>query len=289
MHLRPTTLGVLALAGFLLLSGCGSAPAQEVPTLSFRHYVAIGDTFTAAPYTGRTGRLPCLRAGNNYPQRLATVLKIKDLKDVSCNLANTGSVTARQQSGAMSVPPQVNAVKRTTDLVTIGLGGNDRNMYALLAATCGSGATNCPLAKYEPLTDVAIASVRQAVATQVRAVQNRAPGATIVVVGYPGHVSANSNCAVLPPMSRADRLAWGRIDVALNLALSRAARDTATDFVDVYAASKGHGICSSAPWVRGDLTSKRAGLAFGPTAAEQVAVADLIMQTIAADGTGAVD
>jgi lysophospholipase L1-like esterase len=289
MHLRSTALGAVALAGLLLFTGCGSAQVPHVPTPTFHHYVALGDTFTAAPYTGRTVDQACLRARNNYPHRLAAALRIKGhLKDVSCHLATTGAVSTGQRIGQVTVAPQIKAVRRTTDLVTIGLGGNDRNMYALLGTTCANAVGSCPLARYEPLTDLAIASVRLAVATQIRAVQDRAPRATVVVVGYPRHVEANSNCAVLPRMSRADRLAWGRIDVALNLALSRAARDTAADFVDVYDASKGHDICSSSPWVRGDRTIRSAGLAFGPPAAAQIAVATLIKETIATDDTGAV-
>ncbi len=69
--------------------------------------------------------------------------------------------------------------------------------------------------------------------------------------------------------------------MALDRALRGAAKDSGADFVDVWKASRGHDICSSDPWVNGAVTDRGRAAAFHPFAAEQEAVAGLVLAAIA--------
>ncbi|WP_310962301.1 SGNH/GDSL hydrolase family protein [Nocardioides terrisoli] len=277
---RAVPLWLLGLL-LVLVSGCGVDQHQApAPRPTYHRYVALGDTFTAAPYTGTTKRAHgCHRSTANYPTQLADALGAR-LTDVSCDGADTSSVRKRQHLGKHRVAPQLDAVHRDTQLVTISLGSNDDNLFTLIGKACGPAGAGCLMERYEPALLRLIDPIRQSLDDAIRAVQDKAPDARIVVVGYPRHVAAKQTCKAQPKMSKADRKAWLEVDQALDLAVSRSARDTGADFIDVYAASKGHGICAKEPWVRGERTHKKpgkhGGVAFGPTAAEQSAVAAMI-------------
>ena len=61
-----------------------------------------------------------------------------------------------------------------------------------------------------------------------------------------------------------------------------AAKQTGAEFVDMYAASDGHDICSDDPWVNGRKTEPGTALAYHPLAVEQQAVADLVLSLVEA-------
>ena len=56
-----------------------------------------------------------------------------------------------------------------------------------------------------------------------------------------------------------------------------AAEETGSTYVDVWAASQGHDICSEDPWVNGAVTDQQRAAAYHPFAEEQAAVADLVV------------
>jgi hypothetical protein len=86
-------------------------------------YVALGDSYSAA-----SGVVPpdpaapvnCVRSSRNYPVIAARTGA--RLLDVTCGAAETNDYFTAQYS---NVPPQLNAVRRTTQLVTMTIGGND--------------------------------------------------------------------------------------------------------------------------------------------------------------------
>jgi hypothetical protein len=282
-----TRRGLLALVGLLALAGCGAAPTEAPPqrTRSYDSYVAIGDTFTAAPLTGGTRPAKgCRRATDNYPARVARDLGVKRFTDVSCTDARTNAGTESQSIDGRGLRPQADAVDEDTDLVTISLGVNHRGVDEGLHEKCATTAVPCALASVEIYVAASMVGVRDELGKTVRAVRDVAPQARILLVGYPRHVDGTRRCDALPPMSRDDVASWGRIDRALDVAVSRAARDTGVDFVDVRAASAGHGICSARPWVRGRTggarIGDRSGIAFGPTRAGQRAIARLVLDTV---------
>jgi len=68
-----------------------------------------------------------------------------------------------------------------------------------------------------------------------------------------------------------------RMNRLLLTAMQRAATQTGATYVDVYAVSRGHDICSNDPWVNDQYTDPGAALLYHPFAEEQAAVARLIL------------
>jgi hypothetical protein len=60
-------------------------------------------------------------------------------------------------------------------------------------------------------------------------------------------------------------------------AMQRAATKTRATYIDVYAASRGHDICSDDPWVNDRYTDPGRALLYHPFTEEQAAVARLIL------------
>ena len=83
------------------------------------------------------------------------------------------------------------------------------------------------------------------------------------------------------PLAAGDYAYVRSIVVDLNDALGAAAERGQARFVDVLAASAGHDVCAGADaWVNGSTTDLARALAFHPFAAEQQAVADLVVAAL---------
>ncbi len=136
---------MLTVALVLLLGGFGTKD-PDGPT--YHHYVAMGDSFTAAPFVPLNDvAYGCNRSSNNYPHLVAEALHIDDLRDRSCTGAQTVDLYGRRQvtASGQSVPPQFDALSAKTDLVTVGIGANNGRLYAKLATVCRKMTQICPL------------------------------------------------------------------------------------------------------------------------------------------------
>lgn len=118
------------VAGLALLATlvAGTTTAQA-DTLD---YVALGDSAAAGPLIpNQDPALWCLRSDRNYPQVTATLLGAK-LTDVTCSGAVTDDLTGRRV-GVLA--PQFDALKPSTDLVTVTIGANDVGLFQI-ALSC---------------------------------------------------------------------------------------------------------------------------------------------------------
>ncbi len=122
----------------------------------------------------------------------------------------------------------------------------------------------------------ALRTTRSRVTDVVREVRHLAPKAKVLVVGYPQIISADNRCDKLP-LAAGDYAYGERVNRALTEALRYAAKATGSTYVDVWAASQGHDICSDDPWVNGAVNDQKRAAAYHPFAAEQIAVADLVV------------
>jgi hypothetical protein len=269
---------VVALAG--LLVGCGggfsSGPAKPADD-AIKTYVALGDGFTAAPYAGKTvGDDGCLRSDVNYPALLAKDLKIDTVKDVSCTGATTAAVTGETKppGAKAAVKPQIDAVTSDADLVTLGLGIEDRDLLhdmfnICTAVPCGDKAS--------PQTILAdVSSMSETLTSAVRAIQDRAPNASIVLVGYPALTPQSGDSDALPKLDQVGLDSANLVLQSINHAIRDAARETGSGFLDVASLSAGHELCSGQPWVEGKKSEKGTSVAYHPLAPEQRAVADAL-------------
>ncbi len=270
--------------------GSATAAPARAQVAGYARYVALGDSYTAAPKVPPADSTSpsCFRSTANYPHLVAASLAGAQFADRSCSAAVTADVSRRQQTFAGPVPPQINAVDRRTDLVTIGLGGNDSDVFSTLVGYCPSLRASDPTGS--PCRDAmraggsdrllaALAGTRDSLVGVVRAVRARAPEARVVLIGYPQITPESDTCPKVLPLARGD-YAYGRlVNDRLNRAVQQAARATGADFVDVAKASAGHDICSGSAWVNG-ATEAPDALQFHPFAVEQSAVADLVLAAI---------
>ncbi len=297
--LVPVLLPVL-LTG--LLSGCSAgstapspspvpSPASTGPSAAdgpreaaagpALRYVALGDSFTAAP--GLPGSsLPCLRSEENYPALVAEALgdaRRVSLEDRSCIGADTSSLSSVQQLGGGRVPSQVEALDRRTDLVTLSMGGNDDGFFLRLLTGClglsGSAEVPCEATSLVEGLD----GVRQRLVDAVADVRRLAPRAQVVLVGYPLIVPEQGTCPGLPEEA-ADREVARQANQALVDTVAAAAADAGATYVDVARASRGHDLCSDDPWVNGTGSDPSGAIPFHPLPAGQQAVADLVVRAV---------
>lgn len=291
---------VLAVGVAGCVAGCGSTPhTSDVSATKNRsrviaagdEYVAIGDSYTAAPYTAAsTADDGCIQSATNYPHQVAAKLGLK-LKDVSCGGAVTGSVTGSQKtSTGATKPAQIDAVSSKTALVTVSLGGNDGQIVAALTTTCVTAA-QAPGAGEHPCADLdaighksgtgtvdRIHTMQQHLVEALQAIIARAPHARIIVVGYPHTVPAKP-CAQYP-LAPGDASWATRVTKEVVAAQRKAATAVGAEFVDMYQVSTGHDICSSDPWAAGEHPTAAAA-PFHPYAVEQAEVASRIEQALA--------
>lgn len=290
----------------LALAGCGDDPDTETtpatttapssPSASvepsegsgeYPTYVALGDSYTSAPLVPETDeREGCLRSTGNYPSLVAAELEGTVLTDVSCAGADSLSLVGVQRTfdgGAQ--PPQLQAVTEDTSLVTLSIGGNDFGLFSTLVGGCAEVAQTDPSGS--PCTDVAsgnatevLAKIEQRVASAVAGIRDRAPDARILVVGYPQIVPQGDRSCPELPIADGDLPFARTVNEGLADALEEAARSAEVEYVDVYAATEGHDICSDDPWIAGRETVPGQALAFHPLAAEQRAVADEILRIL---------
>ncbi len=287
----------LTLPGILLLAGCGGgsepradpppAPAETTgsPTTAptaYDEYVALGDSYTAAPLVPPTDTSnTCLRSGVNYPALVAKAMPGTALTDVSCSGASTTNMTRPQRGLAGSVPPQFDALRAGTDLVTIGLGGNDDGLFSAILGQCTRLRASDPTG--DPCTtqlgssvQASLDRIRGNLVDVVNGTRRRSPEARILLVGYPQIVPASGTCADLP-LAEGDYAFARQVNQGLTDSVEAAAAQTRVTYVDLWAPSAGHDICAADPWINGRVTSADRALAYHPLAVEQREVADLVL------------
>jgi len=243
------------------------APTSAPPPVD---YVALGDSFSAGPLVpdARSDPPGCFRSTNNYPAYLAGFLGVRSYRDVTCSGAQTRDLPRPQQLAfGQTVPAQLDTLSAGTDLVTVGIGGNDFGLFGSIVGTCGALRDRDPRGAPcrrsftrridgRPVDTKArdARRVEDRVARMLLAVVRRAPEADVYVVGYPRLLPERGRCAAVP--FAAGDYPWGRrVEGLLNDALRAAAERAGATFVDLYPASRGHDACAgSRAWVNGSQT-----------------------------------
>lgn len=279
----------------LLAVGCGATagnaghheqlPAQTAHASGSLRYVALGDSYTAAPgVPDQVGPARCFRSDHNYPSLVAKRLHAGTFIDSSCSGADTGDMTHAEAPG---VPPQFDALRPTTDLVTVGIGGNDLGLFGALVRYCVQLASSDPTGS--PCTDAlrsrpgavrgVLATIEKNVIAVLRGIRSRAPHATIVAVGYPQIVPGAGRCPSLP-LAAGDYRLGRAINEGLDDAVGRAARAAGVRFVDLWGPSSGHDVCAGHPWINGVHLAPGRAIPFHPFEVEQRAVAGLVVSAV---------
>ncbi|MGA8987504.1 SGNH/GDSL hydrolase family protein [Aeromicrobium sp.] len=280
-------LGAAALLICALLAACQGSDSTGPARPPFESYVAMGDSFVSGP-----GILPhdpdsgiCLRSERDYPALLAEQLRIPDFTDVSCGGAITDHLTGPAQTTTDPLPAQLDALTGDTRLVTIGIGGNDGNFYEGLFNSCFYPAyrsvSGCAYFA-ESQADTILAVTRPKIARALRAVQQAAPRAEIILVGYLRIVPDAGSCGSLDIGGKqvADAAAVTR---AVDSMQRAAARDAGATYVSLRAISEGHDACAgSAAWVNGLTNTVSDGVALHPRPAGMRAAAGHLANVLTA-------
>jgi lysophospholipase L1-like esterase len=234
---------VLAAIVFVLLG----APASQAGTPL--RYVAMGDSYSAA-----SGVLPpdptappqCLRSILNYPHVIAAAVGAQ-LTDVTCGAADTGDYRNAQYDG---VAPQLDALDKKTQLVTMTIGGNDSGVFINSIVQCGiAGAST--LGQGSPCKDRYGDSFENTIKTTtypalvqaLKDVRAKAPKAKVAILGYPWILPTSVGCFDRMPVATGDVPYLRGVQATLNDAVRRAAAATGATYVDMNTVSEGHDAC----------------------------------------------
>ncbi|MEU4452055.1 SGNH/GDSL hydrolase family protein [Nocardioides sp. NPDC023903] len=288
------TLTVGAVLG-ATVAPAAADPARDAP--AYQKYVALGDSYTAGPLIPWNSTW-CFRSNNNYPAWLATDLGIYyeagAFQDVSCSSADTSNLSLPQPTptpelNLASQSPQLDAVTLDTDLVTLGMGGNDYGVFGSII-TCGDyrdqDPTGAPCRDHYTVNGVdtlsaALDNTGRNLERSVDLIKERAPGAKVVLVGYPRLLPPTGYCPDVVPFADGD-YAWADfLNRKLNAVMKRAATGNDATYVDVYGPALGHDACAGdAAWVRGQWTDLFAGVSYHPNAAGMRATSKIVLNAL---------
>jgi lysophospholipase L1-like esterase len=288
--MRTTRLLVaVASAAILLTSTAATASAAGV-----HHYVALGDSYTSGPFIPiqRSDPLGCGRSTANYPSVVAAALHPAVFTDVSCAGADTGSMTGPQKVSFNGTnAPQLDALRLDTDLVTLGIGGNDFDLLGRLIATCpglrAGAPTGNPCEQHFTVNGVdtvqmAITAIQPRIEAVLATIHQRSPGARVIVVGYPRIAPENGYCPDVLPFAEADYAWLNRVESDLNAALADAAADGAAEYVDTFGPSTGHDACArgGSAWINGRNQNIFAAAAYHPLQTGMAGVAAVVLKVL---------
>lgn len=252
-------LAATLLAAVTGVVTAGPATAKPTPPTASSHsiktspYVALGDSYSSA-----AGVLPpvpgappiCSRSLVNYAHDIAATTEAESFTDVTCAGATTSDFLASQGAG---VPPQLDAVTKQTRLVTMTIGGNDGDAFGnilngCVAASLASGSifgNPCEQKYGSTFTDVVADQTYPNLVVALTAIRNKAPRASIVILGYPRVMPdvGSPACYSTMPISMGDVPYVVRWEQALNDAVERAAAETGARYIDMWPSSADRDAC----------------------------------------------
>ena len=285
---RPRRLLAAAIIAAAGVAATATPAHANDPAVDTTRYVALGDSFVSGPLVpDLTGNpLGCLRSTGNYPSLLADDLGIDEFVDVSCSGAETEDMFAPQSTLIGTNDPQLDAVTAETTLVTITIGGNDLGFAGILVDCVTKGALN-PLgspckddytADGDELRD-RIADTAPKVDDVLAAVTERAPTATVALVGYPAILPETNGCWPKVTIARGDIGYLDGIEQELNAMLADAAAAHGVTYVDTF--QRGHDVCQdeSTRWIEAIIPTQWAAPVH-PNALGMSAMADMVADAL---------
>jgi hypothetical protein len=251
---RFAVVFVLPVVVALGLTACQPPP---------KNYVALGDSYTAGPLIlPQDTAIPgCIRSDVNYPNLIAPDLGLPAFRDVSCSGAETEDMFNTQGVDPdPDNPPQLNALDRSTQVVTLGIGGNDIG-FSSIAQKCvelafrslfqGSPCKNHYTAGGTDQLAAQIAALSPDLNRVIDAIQSTSPQAKVFVRGYPAILPESTflfeACQGTMPIAKGD-VAYLRDSVQkrLNATIRDVAVAQGVVYVDTYTPSIGHDACKPA-------------------------------------------
>lgn len=226
----------------MLVAGTTAAQADTL------EYVALGDSAAAGPLIpSQDPDLWCLRSNRDYPRVAAKALGAT-LTDVTCSGATTDDLAGRR-FGLLA--PQLDAVRPTTDLVSVTIGANDIGLFQT--------ALSCINALPEPFgfscEDRFTAGGRDQLAEATTAwapelgvaldeIRRRAPHAKVLVTGYGTYIRPGG-CHPVQPVWARDGDYLQSVMNGISATAKAEATKRGMTYVDFAAVTVGHDICAA--------------------------------------------
>ncbi|MFD3548560.1 SGNH/GDSL hydrolase family protein [Streptomyces sp. NPDC058655] len=257
MSTRSSRLAALSsallLAACAALFGAGQASAAQADF----GYVALGDSYSsgvgAGNYDAASG--DCKRTTRAYPALWAAAHAPQSFSFVACSGARTGDLLANQ----------LGPLNAGTDLVSVTIGGNDAG-FADVMTTCVLQSESTCVNRVNQAKAYVTSTLPGLLDQVYNAIDSRAPGARVVVLGYPRFYKLNGSCVT--GLTEGERSAINGASDHLNAAIAKRAADHGFAFASVAGAFTGHEICSSSPWLH-SVNWLNIGESYHPTAAGQ--------------------
>jgi lysophospholipase L1-like esterase len=257
--MRTSLLGAItatSLLGATLLAvpAVGSEPVTPVEP-AYTEYVAMGDSFTAStgfstlPDT-RFVPIGCTQSKTDYPHQVAAMLQVATFVDASCGGATIDNLAGPQKTFGGINAPQLDRLTPTTDLVTIGISGNDIGMVqvSVECAIAGLTLTSCKAQNTKGGVDrvsARIAATQVELEAAVQAVKERSPHARVILVNYLESVPDSGRaCFPLVPVRQVDMPWLSDKFKEMNAMIAAAAANTGADLADTYTPTIGHSVCA---------------------------------------------
>ena len=169
---------------------------------------------------------------------------------VACSGAKTSDLLIKQ----------IQAVTSSTTLVTMTIGGNDIG-FANLIYQCTLSDCSAALDSTRANLETTLAGPLDAVFTNVK--NRAAPGAKIVVLGYP-KVFSGASCFGTLGISATEQSKANALAVALDGVIANHAKTDGVTYESALTAFGPHAVCSSSPWLNG-LNLFNTGESYHPT------------------------
>lgn len=236
-RLRTFATALLATATLVVVPASLTGASGAVPD----EYAGLGDSYSAGNGAFSTNLdSSCNRNTYAYPYLVAVDRPNTHLTFVACSGAVTDDV----------INEQVPSLSADTDHVSITIGGNDVGFANLIFNCAGSWSFNCGNAVEDTKWKIENELPAKLDRTYA-AIRAAAPGATVVVLGYPRLFGKDLSCSGANGIT-AQEAVWAN-EVADLLDATTAGRAAAAGFT--YQSSirsfAGHEVCTRDPWVVG--------------------------------------
>ena len=237
MLATPRRAALLLSALLTLLSSLLALPAHAAAP----SYVALGDSYASG--TGTRSYIAdgtsCQRSTQAYPSLIAAARGYA-LNFRACSGATIPDVTNTQLS----------ALTSATSYVTVSVGGNDAGFSSVLTECAKPGwMSNCD-GRINTAQGFINTTLPGRLNTLYAGIRSRAPGARVVVVGYP-RIFNGEDCNALTWFSPAEETRLNQTADLLNSRLAAAASAAGFSFANPTSRFIGHAVCDDAEWING--------------------------------------
>ncbi|WP_262379508.1 SGNH/GDSL hydrolase family protein [Nonomuraea sp. PA05] len=299
------------LACAVLDAGCptAAAPRGELPRVTrltavqvaqSGTYVALGDSYSSGEGVWELDQPPvndgadrCHRSEGSYVPLVARAYRFGG---GTAFYACSGATTRQLLSGQYGHQPQITRVSAATSLVTLSIGGNDAGFTRVLTGCIVKIPWSSACVDQDAAVNRRIEELRTSMLRVLKEVRVRAPGARVIVLGYPRPFPAEpvggvDNLTVadqrwLNTVTRRLNDTVGAVVADFDRAIAAFGAPGSAEYVDAYEAFTGHEVGRPRPFLNGlalDMDALRVNArSYHPTGDGYRRFAELITKQIAA-------